>query len=70
MKSEDPKLSAFVLAQIEWELEKISERQHALARRRAQLQERATLLRLGALPTEVNLTMRPVAAPGRLTVRN
>lgn len=63
MKSEDPKLAAFVLARIEWELDRISERQHELARRREQLRERATLLRLGAPPAEVDLPMSAAPTP-------
>lgn len=63
MKGEDPKLAAFVLARIEWELDKISEKQHELARRRVQLRERATLLRLGASPAENDLTMSAAPTP-------
>lgn len=66
----EEQLSAFVLAQIEWELEKISERQHTLARRKALLRERATLLRLGASPAEIDLTVWQAAVPGRLTSMN
>jgi hypothetical protein len=64
----EEQLSAFVLAQIEWELDKISELQHRLARRRAHLRERATLLRLGASPAELDL--RVPLAPDRLTSVN
>lgn len=63
---DDTQFAAFLLAQIEWEIEKISERQHELARRKTLLRERATRLRLGASPAELNLTVRPVPAAGRL----
>lgn len=66
MREGDPQLSAFVLAQIEWELEGISRKQHELARRKTLLRERATRLRLGASPEELNLTVRQVPAAGRL----
>ncbi|MBI2205131.1 MAG: hypothetical protein HYU41_14890 [Candidatus Rokubacteria bacterium] len=69
MKHEE-QLAAFLLARIEWELEKISERQHWLARRKALLREHATLLRLGVSPAEIALTVRQAAARGRLTSMN
>lgn len=59
MREGESQLSAFVLAQIEWELEGISRKQHELARRKTLLRERATRLRLGASPAELNLTVRP-----------
>jgi hypothetical protein len=66
MKHEE-QLSAFVLAQIEWELENISAQRHRLARRQALLRERATLLRLG--PTSTAIT-RQASIPGRFTSMN
>lgn len=59
MREGESQLSAFVLAQIEWELEGISRKQHELARRKTLLRERATRLRLGASPAELNLTASP-----------
>lgn len=51
----DKQLSSFVLAQIEWQLDKISEEQHRLARKKALLREQATRLRLGEPPAEIRL---------------
>lgn len=70
MKHVETQLSAFLLAQIEWELQRISERQHELARRKAVLRERATRLRLGASPAELDLTVRQTAARGGLASVN
>ncbi len=58
----DEQLSSFLLAQIEWKLEKISEQQQRLARSKALLLEQATLLRLGARPAEICLPVRKVMA--------
>lgn len=51
-----------LLARVNRELERISEAQHRLARRKALLQEQATRLRLGASPMEVRLTLEAVTA--------
>lgn len=58
----DTQLSSFLLAQIEWQLDKISERQHQLARSKALLQEQATRLRLGAPAAEIRLPVRMMSA--------
>jgi hypothetical protein len=50
--------SDVLLARVNRELERISEEQHRLARRKALLQEQATKLRLGASPFEVRFTLR------------
>lgn len=52
--------SDILLARINRELEKISDAQHRLARRRTLLQEQATRLRLGASPTEVRTALKAV----------
>src|SRR5574337_1084087 len=52
-----------LLALINFELELISDRQHGLARRRALLREQATLLRLGAPPAVVLLTVKEASPP-------
>lgn len=54
--------SDVLLARINRELERISEVQHRLARRRTMLQQQATRLRLGASPTEVRFALRAAAA--------
>ena len=53
--------SEVLLARVNRELERISDTQHQLARRRSFLQEQATRLRLGASPIEVRLTLRAAA---------
>jgi hypothetical protein len=70
MMNHEEQLSAFVLAQVEWELAKISALQHSLARRRAHLRERAALLRLGASPAEPGLAGRPARGADRMTPMN
>jgi hypothetical protein len=50
--------SEVLLARVNRELERISDTQHRLARRRTFLQEQATRLRLGASPIEVRFTLR------------
>jgi hypothetical protein len=50
--------SEILLARVNHEMERISEAQHRLARRKALLQEQATRLRLGASATEVRLTLQ------------
>ncbi len=50
--------SDILLARINRELEKISDAQHRLARRKTVLQEQATRLRLGASPTEVRVALK------------
>lgn len=71
MREGDSQLAEFVLAQIEWELEGISRKQHELARRKTLLRERATRLRLGASPAELDLTVRQhVPAARRLPFSN
>ncbi len=50
--------SEVLLARVNHELEKISEMQHRLARRKALLQQQATRLRLGASPTEVRFALQ------------
>ncbi len=50
--------SEVLLARVNHELEKISELQHRLARRKALLQQQATRLRLGASPTEVRFALK------------
>jgi hypothetical protein len=60
--------SEILLARINRELERISDTQHRLARRKSVLQEQATRLRLGASPTEVRMAIRavePEQDPGR-----
>ena len=54
--------SDVLLARISRELERVSEVQHRLARRRTLLQQQATRLRLGASPSEVRSTLRVAAA--------
>jgi hypothetical protein len=66
----EEQLAAFVLAQVEWELTRISALQHSLARRKAHLRERATLLRLGASPAELGLAGRPARGADRMTSMN
>ena len=51
-----------LLARLNHEVEKISEAQHRLARKKAVLQEQITRLRLGASPTEVRLALKAVSA--------
>ena len=53
--------SEVLLARVNRELERISDTQHRLARRRTLLQQQATRLRLGASPIEVRLTLRAAA---------
>ena len=53
--------SEILLARINRELERISETQHRLARRRTLLQEQATRLRLGASASEVRLAIKASA---------
>lgn len=53
--------SEILLARINRELEKISETQHRLARRKSMLQEQATKLRLGASSAEVRMALKAVA---------
>jgi hypothetical protein len=53
--------SEVLLARMNRELERISDVQHRLARRRLVLQQQATRLRLGASPLEVRLTLRAAA---------
>ena len=53
--------SEVLLARVNRELERISDTQHRLARRRSFLQQQATRLRLGASPIEVRLTLRAAA---------
>jgi hypothetical protein len=60
----DTQLSSFVLAQIEWKLDRISKEQHRLARKKALLREQASRLRLGELPTRIRLPAREVMAAG------
>lgn len=50
--------SEVLLARVNRELERISDTQHRLARRRLFLQEQATRLRLGASPIEIRLALR------------
>ena len=50
--------SEVLLARVNRELEKISDTQHRLARRKLVLQREATRLRLGASPLEVRLTLQ------------
>jgi hypothetical protein len=50
-----------LLARINHELERISDAQHRLARRKTFLQEQATRLRLGVSPLEIRLTIRAAA---------
>jgi hypothetical protein len=50
--------SEVLLARVNRELERISDTQHRLARRKLVLQHQATRLRLGASPIEVRLTLR------------
>jgi hypothetical protein len=47
-----------LLARVNRELERISDAQHHLARKKLYLQEQATRLRLGASPLEVRLQLR------------
>ncbi len=51
-----------VLARIRRELERISERQHELARRKALLRDLATQLRLGRSSTLLNVALRDATA--------
>jgi len=53
--------SEVLLARVNQELERISDTQHRLARRKVVLQQQATRLRLGASPIEVRLTLRAAA---------
>ena len=53
--------SDVLLARVNQELERISDTQHRLARRKLVLQQQATRLRLGASPIEVHLTLRAAA---------
>lgn len=53
--------SEVLLARVNQELERISDTQHRLARRKLVLQQQATRLRLGASPIEVSLTLRAAA---------
>jgi hypothetical protein len=53
--------SDVLLARINRELEKISDHQHRLARKKAVLQEQATRLRLGASPSEVRIALKVAA---------
>ena len=53
--------SEVLLARVNRELERISDTQHRLARRRTFLQQQATRLRLGASPIEVRLALRAAA---------
>jgi len=50
--------SEVLLARVNRELERISDTQHRLARRKIVLQREATRLRLGASPLEVRLTLQ------------
>ena len=50
--------SDVLLARVNSELERISDTQHRLARRKQLLQHQATRLRLGASPIEVGLALR------------
>lgn len=50
--------SEVLLARVNRELERISDTQHRLARKRLFLQEQATRLRLGASPIEIRLALR------------
>jgi hypothetical protein len=54
--------SEALLAQINRELERISDTQHRLARKRLVLQEQATRLRLGAPAQEVRTALKAAAA--------
>ena len=54
--------SEMLLARINRELEKISEVQYQMARRKSVLREQATRLRLGATPGEVRVALRVGAA--------
>jgi hypothetical protein len=56
-----PASSKALLERLNAELERISEAQHRLARRKALLQEQATRLRLGASPATVRLTLEALA---------
>ncbi len=53
--------SEVLLARVNRELERISDAQHRLARKKLFLQQQATRLRLGASPIEVRLQLRALA---------
>ena len=53
--------SEVLLARVNSEIERISDAQHRLARRKLVLQREATRLRLGASPLEVRLMLRAAA---------
>jgi hypothetical protein len=53
--------SEVLLARVNRELERISDTQHRLARRKSFLQQQATRLRLGVSPLEVRVALRAAA---------
>jgi len=57
MNRVEPESPEAALTKIDHELDRISVRQHKLARRKAILREQATLLRLGASPGFVRLIL-------------
>lgn len=70
MRHAETQLAQFLLARITWQLERISEKQHWLARRKVLLQEQATRLRLGESPELVRMEIRrPITGPGETRTR-
>lgn len=57
--------SEVLLARVNRELERISDAQHRLARKKLLLQQQATRLRLGASPIEVRLQLRALGEEER-----
>jgi hypothetical protein len=55
--------SDVLLARLNYQVEKISNVQHRLARKKALMQEQITRLRLGVSPAQVRVALRAISAP-------